>query len=48
NLRHFAAVSLIKKRNDIHVISKMLGHKNIETTSNIYGRFSGSIFELKF
>jgi integrase len=48
NLRHFAAVRLIKKRNDIHIISKMLGHKNIETTSNIYGRFSGSIFELNF
>lgn len=48
NLRHFAAVRLIKKRNDIHVISKMLGHKNIETTSTIYGRFSGSIFELNF
>ncbi|QBY46003.1 site-specific integrase (plasmid) [Arsenophonus nasoniae] len=48
NLRHFAAVRLIKKHNDIHVISKMLGHKNIETTSNIYGRFSGSIFELNF
>lgn len=46
NLRHFAAVRLIKKRNDIHVIFKMLGHKNIETTSNIYGGFLGSIFEL--
>nr|WP_281181223.1 tyrosine-type recombinase/integrase [Candidatus Arsenophonus triatominarum] len=29
NLRHFAAVRLIKKRNDIHVISKMLGHKTL-------------------
>uniref|UniRef100_A0A3B0M0R2 Tyrosine recombinase XerC n=1 Tax=Arsenophonus endosymbiont of Trialeurodes vaporariorum TaxID=235567 RepID=A0A3B0M0R2_9GAMM len=46
NLRHFAAVRLIKKRNDIHVISKMLDHKNIETTSNIYGRFSGSVFDI--
>ncbi|WP_063657684.1 site-specific integrase [Candidatus Arsenophonus triatominarum] len=29
NLRHFAAVRLIKKRNDIHVISKMLVIKTL-------------------
>ncbi|MFS1538026.1 MAG: site-specific integrase [Candidatus Phlomobacter fragariae] len=48
NLRHFAAVGLIKKRNDIHVIAKILGHKNIETTSNVYGRFSGSVLSIDF
>jgi len=38
--RHSRAVHLLKSRVPIHVVSQHLGHRNIGTTINIYGRFT--------
>lgn len=37
DLRHFYASLLIEKRLNLKKIQKLMGHKNIETTLNVYG-----------
>lgn len=48
NLRHFAAIRLLERGIDIHVVSKMLGHKNIGVTNDTYGRFCKSVLDIEF
>jgi len=38
--RHSRAVHLLKNKTPINVVSQHLGHRNIGTTINIYGRFT--------
>lgn len=38
--RHSRAVHLLKNKVPIHIVSQHLGHRNIATTINIYGRFT--------
>lgn len=38
--RHSRAVHLLKNKTPINVVSQHLGHRNIMTTINIYGRFT--------
>lgn len=38
DLRHYASVSLLDKGEDLGTVSKVLGHKSIRTTEDIYGR----------
>jgi len=44
-MRHTYASKLFKKKVDIKVISKLLGHKDVSTTYDIYVHFIDNIME---
>jgi site-specific recombinase XerD len=44
-MRHTFASKLFKKKIDIKVISKILGHKDVSTTYNIYIHFIDNVIE---
>ncbi|HGJ5882585.1 tyrosine-type recombinase/integrase [Arsenophonus sp.] len=48
NLRHFAALQLFEKGVDVNFVSRLLGHKSIHITMDIYGRFCSDILRYDF
>lgn len=47
NLRHFAAVNMLTDGEDLSFVSEVLGHKNVKTTKDTYGRFSTRVLKRK-
>lgn len=47
NLRHFAAVQMLANGEDISFVSHVLGHRDIDTTNDIYGRFRSRVLQRK-
>ncbi|WP_063653637.1 tyrosine-type recombinase/integrase [Candidatus Arsenophonus triatominarum] len=48
NLRHFAALQSFEEGVDVNFVSRLLGHKSIQITMDIYGRFCRDILRYNF